>query len=160
MVIESIKSKFKKFVEIVELVFYYNSKFNSTFPIISIITIIIYIIIFSTPVLQQLFIRLNYLPEEQVQFLDTTYQPLNKINSDSIKNNIHYNELLSLSRNPNIKNNKSGSIVNPNDYIYSEKEEEEINRVGKKSIEELDKDRLGKYISIIEHITIDTKKYL
>jgi len=165
MLIQNIKNKLKKIVEIIELVFYYNAKFNSTYPIFTIITIVICIVLCSTPVLQQLFLRIKYLPEEQVQFLDTTYQPLNKVNSENIEESIIYNELLSVARN-GIKDNNSNAIsshINLSDADTDEEfsniilKKEELNKIKNKTIEELDREKLGKYISIIEYITVDTE---
>jgi len=158
--IRNIRKRLKKLIEIIELVFYYNAKFNSTYPIFTIISIVICIILCSTPVIQQLFLRINYLPEEQVQFLDTTYQPLNKINPESIEDTINYNEFLSIARknkgkntNPNISN-----VIDTNDeFIYSIFKKEELNKIKNKPVEELDKEKLGKYISIIEYVIVDTK---
>ncbi|KAG4106745.1 hypothetical protein H8356DRAFT_1396915 [Neocallimastix lanati (nom. inval.)] len=147
MIIKYIKRKSKTLKEIIENIFYYNAKFNSTFPYLTISLTIILIILCSYPIILQIIHRINYLPEEQIQFLDTTYQPLNKVNKGSIEENINYNELLSIVRNVDKNTNK----IETN--IYGK---DEIKKIKNKSIHELDTEKLGRFISIVEHITIDT----
>ncbi|ORX58525.1 hypothetical protein BCR36DRAFT_394948 [Piromyces finnis] len=154
MIISKIKNKLKKIIEIIESIFYYNAKFNSTYPLFTIISIVIFIIIFSAPVIQQLFLRINYLPEEQVQFLDTIYQPLNKINLENIEDNIKYNELLSITRSKIKNTNLNYKNGEPYSYLF---EKDELNKIKNKTLQNLDKDKLGKYISIIEYVTVDTE---
>jgi len=159
MKIEKIKEKIKKIKEFVESLFYYNAKCNSTFPITAIIIVVIFLASGSYPILLHLFHRVKSMPEEQIQFIDTTYQPLNKVKNISIEEIINYNELIAIARNKNNQFNIN-NINEKNFYANLNQTKTNFNKIKNKSIKELDKDKLGKFTSIVEYITIDTENIL
>eukprot|EP00833_Pecoramyces_ruminatium_P006221 jgi/Orpsp1_1/1180253/evm.model.c7180000072677.1 len=147
MSIEYLKEKLKCTKKLIENTFYYCAKLNGTFPYTTILLTVILIYTSCFPILLQLYHRINYLPKKQIQYLDTNYQPLNKINEGSIEDNINYNELLSFARNVG---------RNSNNFKVNSINKNEINNLKNKPIQELDINKLGRFISIIEHVTIDT----
>lgn len=147
MSIEYLKEKLKCTKKLIENTFYYCAKLNGTFPYTTILLTVILIYTSCFPILLQLYHRINYLPKKQIQYLDTNYQPLNKINEGSIEDNINYNEILSFARNVG---------RNSNNFKVNSINKNEINNLKNKPIQELDINKLGRFISIIEHVTIDT----
>lgn len=150
MNISKIKERIKKIKEFVETIFYYNAKCTSSFPITTIIFVIVFLIFGSYSILLELYHRVKSMPEEQIQFIDTTYQPLNKVKNVSIEEIINYNELVSIARN---KNNHQVNLNENLSNIYSN----QIKKIKDKSLKELDRTKLGKFTSIVEHVTIDTE---